>query len=62
MLDKDYCRITPNNGSESSIFPQKVKVLEIHIVKINNPTYGNMPTVMEASGRFGRRIRLTDQP
>ena len=52
---------TPKNRGDYSIFPQKAKVLETHLVKIKNPTYGKMPTVMDKSVKYGRRIHLSDQ-
>ena len=41
---------------------QEDTVLEIHLVKISNPTYGHIPTVMETAVHYENRSRLNNQP
>ena len=54
-------RGTLKKGAESSSFPRKSNMFEIHLVKQNKPN-GHMSDTLEGECKaYGRRIRLADQ-
>ena len=52
---------TPKNGEDPSVFSQKDKFLTQHLVKQNNPTYGQMPSSPEGECKLmvGESASLT---
>ena len=60
--DRLSVRKTPRMEHSPQDFDKGPMFLTTHFLEINNPTYGQMPTVIDTSGNYRRRRFLNYQP